>query len=75
MKIPDEDLSITAYPERDYSKGGQHVGVTSTGVKIVHIPTGITAIVETERSQHRNRQIALEMIEYGLIEAGLKYDV
>lgn len=75
MKIPDEDLKVSAYPERDYSKGGQHVGVTDTGVKIEHIPTGTIAIVETERSQHRNRAIALSMIEYGLLEMGIKYEL
>jgi len=45
--------------------GGQHAGVRS-GVKITHIPTGLTAICETERSQHRNKQIAMDMILGGL---------
>jgi peptide chain release factor 2 len=45
--------------------GGQHVGVR-TGVKITHLPTGLVALCETERSQHRNRQIAMDMILGGL---------
>lgn len=52
--------------------GGQQVGMTSCAVKVTHIPTGIYAAVETERSQHRNRRIAQSMVEWGLIEIGYK---
>src|SRR3546814_1228371 len=43
--------------------GGQHVGTGPSGVKIVHLPSGIEAYCITERSQHKNREIALSMIE------------
>lgn len=61
--IPAEELKVEVWPERD--KGGQHVGIV-TGVRITHLPTGIMACCQTNRSQHRNRQIALEMIEAAL---------
>lgn len=57
--IPPEELLIEAWP---YSvKGGQHAGVRP-GVKITHLPTGTVAICELARSQHKNKNIALEMI-------------
>lgn len=58
-----KDVVMELYPP--ISQGGQHVG-TSSGVKATHTPTGIVAIVQTGRSQHVNRQIALDMIEGGL---------
>lgn len=48
--------------------GGQQVGVIPTGVKVTHLPSGLVAICESERSQMRNRNIAMAMIEYGLTE-------
>jgi protein subunit release factor A len=61
--IRDEDLKVEAVDNRP--RGGQHVGYTSLPVKVTHIPTGISATVEM-RSQHRSRQIAVEMIEAAL---------
>lgn len=57
--IPDSDLLIDAWPPRGL--GGQHVGVAN-GVKVIHKPTGISAIVDF-RSQHRSKEIAVHMIE------------
>jgi peptide chain release factor 2 len=57
--IPAEDLRVSAYPNRQ--AGGQHVGI-STGVEIEHIPTGTVARCRTARSQHTNKQIAMDMI-------------
>lgn len=59
VEIDPSDLRYTPYPER--SVGGQHVGV-SAGVSVEHVPTGIIVTVATERSQHRNKQIALDGI-------------
>ena len=61
-EISDADLRVEAL--RD-PPGGQHVG-SRTGVRITHLPTGLIAECETERSQHRNRSIALDMILGGL---------
>lgn len=60
--IPPEDLLIEAYNPRP---GGQQAGVR-TGVKVTHLPTGLVAISEADRSQHRNKDIALHMILGGL---------
>lgn len=51
-------------------RGGQHVGM-STGVLAVHVPTGIAAISEDERSQYKNRQAALEKLR-GLVAHKLR---
>lgn len=60
--IPPEDLKVETVRQH---QGGQHVGYTSEPIKVTHIPTGIVAIVEC-RSQHRSRQVAVEMIEAAL---------
>jgi protein subunit release factor A len=62
MIPPDEIKVEVVYPE---NRGGQHVGYTSAPVRVTHIPTGISATVEM-RSQHRSRQLAVEMIECAL---------
>lgn len=61
--IPVSDLKIEVYSRTP--PGGQHVGVT-TGVRVEHLPTGTIAICQTNRSQHRNKIIALHMIEAAL---------
>ena len=58
--IPYEELEIEAVVVEP--RGGQHVGYTSAPVRVTHMPTGISATVEM-RSQHRSRQLAIEMIE------------
>jgi protein subunit release factor A len=58
-----EDLKIE--PLRRRPPGGQHVGV-ETGIRVTHLPSGLTAECDSERSQHRNRAIALDMILGGL---------
>ena len=61
--IPPEDLEITAYNPQP--PGGQHVS-SPLAVKITHLPSGLTAICANERSQHRNKAIAMDMILGGL---------
>lgn len=58
--IPPDDLKIEIWPPRQ--KGGQHVGIGPMGVRITHIPSGIEAFVDIGRSQHRNKEIAMDMI-------------
>jgi peptide chain release factor 2 len=62
--IRPEDLKFESWPP--VAKGGQHVGLTSYGLRVEHIPTGLTVIVEAGRSQHRNRLIAIDMLLGGL---------
>lgn len=52
-------------------KGGQHCGVTPSGVKVTHVPTGLSASCECERSQLRNKNVAISMLDWGLLELGL----
>lgn len=63
--IPPEDLSVSRYDPRP--PGGQQVG-GSYGVKVEHLPTGTIAVVSTSRSQHRNKGIAIRMIEAALTD-------
>jgi len=68
--MKDSDLTINPYPPRN--QGGQHVGIISYGIQVIHEPTGLQAIVNTERSQLKNRNVAKSMIEWGLTEIGWK---
>jgi protein subunit release factor A len=68
--IPESDLEISDI--RPPSAGGQQVGIPCSHIKVLHKPTGIYAVCATERSQHKNRTIALRMVEYGLAELGWK---
>lgn len=64
MIVRPEEVKIEVWPYGE-SKGGQHVG-TNPGVKITHLETGTVAICSLCRSQHKNREIAFEMIEAAL---------
>jgi protein subunit release factor A len=61
--IPDDDEALLAQCRvetfRSGGPGGQHQNVTESGVRLVHLPTGIRVVSREERSQHRNRARAL----------------
>ena len=59
-EIKDEDINIEVY--KITGAGGQHCG-WSNSVKITHIPTGIVVKSEYERSQHKNKEVALKMLK------------
>ncbi|WP_018900405.1 peptide chain release factor-like protein [Rhizobium sp. 2MFCol3.1] len=62
MTIVPDDIKIEVWPIPGiHHRGGQHVG-TNPGVRVTHIPSGIAAYVETDRSQRINREIAMDMI-------------
>ncbi|HUP50862.1 MAG TPA: peptide chain release factor-like protein [Longimicrobiales bacterium] len=72
LDIPPDDEALLAQCRvetfRAGGPGGQHQNVTESGVRLVHLPTGVRVVAREERSQHRNRATALKRLREKLDE-------